>query len=157
MYIDKELWKKLKENVDNLYWDIDRMSTDGVLFLKEINNYIKCIEKTKSNKIYIINTNAIADSEVSYGTPLVTTNEKEAKEMFKQAVKDAKCDFDYDNLDLANEDDEDCVDDIDGYFSESDDSFSLYIDGEYSKNNISVRLIEYDIDKMNNKEEDICL
>ena len=38
MYIDKKLWEKLKENIDNLYWDEDRMSSDGRYFLKQIDN-----------------------------------------------------------------------------------------------------------------------
>ena len=49
MYIDKNLWEKLKESIDNLYWDIDRMSRDGKYFLKEIDNCINKIEKNKKN------------------------------------------------------------------------------------------------------------
>jgi len=44
MYIDKILWEKLKENIDNLYWDEDRMSSDGRYFLKQIDNNVKEIE-----------------------------------------------------------------------------------------------------------------
>ena len=40
MFVDKKLWEKLKENIDNLYWDEDRMSSDGRYFLKQIDNNI---------------------------------------------------------------------------------------------------------------------
>lgn len=47
MIIDKNSWKKLKEYVDNLYWDEDRMSSDGVHFLNKLDNEIKQIEKNQ--------------------------------------------------------------------------------------------------------------
>ena len=50
MFIDKKLWEKLKENIDNLYWDEQRMSGDGRYFLKEIDNNIKEIERNSIKK-----------------------------------------------------------------------------------------------------------
>ena len=47
MIIDKNSWEKLKEYVDNLYWDEDRMSSDGVHFLNNLDNEIKQIEKNQ--------------------------------------------------------------------------------------------------------------
>lgn len=47
MIIDNNSWKKLKEYVDNLYWDEDRMSSDGVHFLNKLDNEIKQIEKNQ--------------------------------------------------------------------------------------------------------------
>lgn len=49
MNIDKKDWEKLKEMIDNLYWDEDRMSRDGRYFLKSIDKIISDIE-SKSNK-----------------------------------------------------------------------------------------------------------
>lgn len=45
MYIEKEDWLKIVQNVENLYWDEDRMSRDGLYFLKEIESTIKSVEK----------------------------------------------------------------------------------------------------------------
>lgn len=45
MIINNKSWEKLKEYVDNLYWDEDRMSRDGVHFLNKLDNEIKQIEK----------------------------------------------------------------------------------------------------------------
>ena len=50
MFIDKKLWDKLNENIDNLYWDEQRMSGDGRYFLKEIDNNIKEIERNSIKK-----------------------------------------------------------------------------------------------------------
>ena len=48
MIIDKKIWKKIKENIDNLYWDEDRMSRDGIYFLKQLDNLVEKAEKRKS-------------------------------------------------------------------------------------------------------------
>lgn len=45
MIIDKKIWKKIKENIDNLYWDEDRMSRDGIYFLKQLDNLVEKAEK----------------------------------------------------------------------------------------------------------------
>ena len=49
MYISNEELEKIKEYVDNLYWDQDRMSRDGRYFLNKLDNYIKKLEKEKEN------------------------------------------------------------------------------------------------------------
>ena len=49
MIINNKSWEKLKEYVDNLYWDEDRMSSDGVHFLNKLDNEIKQIEKNSKN------------------------------------------------------------------------------------------------------------
>ena len=41
MYISNEELEKIKEYVDNLYWDRDRMSRDGRYFLNKLDNYNK--------------------------------------------------------------------------------------------------------------------
>lgn len=45
MYIEKEDWLKIVQNVENLYWDEDRMSRDGLYFLKELESTIRNVEK----------------------------------------------------------------------------------------------------------------
>ena len=53
MYISNVELEKIKEYVDNLYWDQDRMSRDGRYFLNKLDNYIKKLVKEKENNIYI--------------------------------------------------------------------------------------------------------
>jgi len=50
MYIEKDDWLKIVQNVENLYWDEDRMSRDGLYFLKQLENTIKSIEKKQKLK-----------------------------------------------------------------------------------------------------------
>ena len=58
MYISNEELEKIKEYVDNLYWDQDRMSRDGRYFLNKLDNEINNkskdieIEKTKIQSFY---------------------------------------------------------------------------------------------------------
>ena len=49
MYIEKDDWLKIVQNVENLYWDEDRMSRDGLYFLKQLENTIKSIEQKQKN------------------------------------------------------------------------------------------------------------
>ena len=55
MYIDKKLWEKLKENIDNLYWDQDRMSRDGRYFLKQLDINVNEIENDSKREVCSIN------------------------------------------------------------------------------------------------------
>jgi len=43
------------------------------------------------------------------------------------------------------------------HYSKSDDSFELYLDGEYNSNNFSIQIKEYDIDKKLNKDMEVNL
>ena len=54
MYIDKKLWEKLKENIDNLYWDQDRMSRDGRYFLKQLDINVNEIENYSKREVNFI-------------------------------------------------------------------------------------------------------
>ena len=51
MIINNKSWEKLKEYVDNLYWDEDRMSRDGVHFLNKLDNEMKQIEKDSKSML----------------------------------------------------------------------------------------------------------
>ena len=59
MIINNKSWEKLKEYVDNLYWDEDRMSRDGVHFLNKLDNEIKQIEKNSKNIVYVMMSHLI--------------------------------------------------------------------------------------------------
>ena len=74
MYISNEELEKIKEYVDNLYWDQDRMSRDGRYFLNKLDNYIKKLEKEKENNIYVITNNAVVDDEIDYSIYGVAIN-----------------------------------------------------------------------------------
>ena len=103
MYISNEELEKIKEYVDNLYWDQDRMSRYGRYFLNKLDNYIKKLEKEKENNIYVITNNAVVDDEIDYSIYGVATDINEAKKIFNQAVKDAKTDSDFENLEAVEE------------------------------------------------------
>lgn len=148
MYIEKDLWNELKECINNLYWDEDRMSSDGLYFLNKLDKYSKEIERKSSDKVYVITNNAVVNDEIDYSIYDVTTNKEEAKNIFKSVVRDTKCDSDFENINPIN------VKDINnsGYdeewvYNETDDSFELFLNGEYNSNNYSIRIIEYDINQ----------
>ena len=61
MYISNEELEKIKEYVDNLYWDQDRMSRDGRYFLNKLDNYIQKICKIFCIFIEIFEKSSIFD------------------------------------------------------------------------------------------------
>lgn len=81
MFIDKEQWEKLKENIDNLYWDQDRMSRDGVYFLKQLDINIKNIESNAKNELYVVTNNAVVDDEIDYKIAGVCSSLDNAKKI----------------------------------------------------------------------------
>ena len=148
MYIDKKLWEELKACIDNMYWDQDRMSRDGLYFLNKLDKYSKEIERKSSDKVYVITNNAIVDDEIDYSIYDVTTDKEEAKNIFKSAVRDMKCDSDFENINAINLNDFNNSDyDEEWVYSETDNSFELFLNGEYNSNNYSIRIIEYDINR----------
>lgn len=157
MFIDKKLWEKLKENIDNLYWDEDRMSSDGVYFLKQIDNNVKEIERKNIKEVFVVTNNAIVDDQIDYRIAGVCTSKENAKKLFFQTVKDVKCDSDFeeinpikinDDIDLSKIDSEWC-------YEEDDCGFNLYLNGEYNSNNFSVQIERFKLDnilELDNKE-----
>ena len=148
MYIDKILWEKLKENIDNLYWYEDRMSSDGRYFLKQIDNKVKEIESKNIKEVYVVTNNAIVDDQIDYKVAGVCTSKENAKKLFSQVVKDAKCDADFENInpikitddiDLSKIDTEWC-------YEEDEYGFNLYLNGEYNSNNFSVQIEKFKLD-----------
>ena len=74
MYIDKKLWEKLKENIDNLYWDQDRMSRDGRYFLKQLDINVNEIENYSKREVYVVTNNAVTYGEIDYKIAGVCTS-----------------------------------------------------------------------------------
>ena len=150
MFIDKKLWEKLKENIDNLYWDEDRMSSDGKYFLKQIDNNVKEIEKNNIKEVFVVTNNAIVDDQIDYKIAGVCTTKENAKKLFSQTVNDVKCDSDFeevnpikitDDIDLSKIDSEWC-------YEEDDYGFNLYLNGEYNSNNFSVQIERFKLDNI---------
>lgn len=150
MFIDKKLWEKLKENIDNLYWDEDRMSSDGVYFLKQIDNNVKEIERNNIKEVFVVTNNAIVDDQIDYKIAGVCTSKENAKKLFFQTIKDVKFDSDFeeinpikitDDIDLSKIDSEWC-------YEEDDYGFNLYLNGEYNSNNFSVQIERFKLDNI---------
>ena len=155
MYINNEELEKIKEYVDNLYWDQDRMSRDGRYFLNKLDNYIQKLEKEKENNIYVITNNAVVDDEIDYSIYGVATDINEAKKIFNQAVKDAKTYSDFENLDDVEENSPDFKNnDGEWIYNESDNSFELWCNGEYNSNNYSIQIKKYELDKEKELNDD---
>lgn len=144
MIIDKEDWKNLKNSIDNIYWDIDRMSSDGKCFLNISTNLINKVEKNQNDKIYVVMENTIIDDEIFNGIIGVTTSLKDAKLIMKNEIKTLNKIMDFDSLNATNINDVDNIDEYDNeWLYEKDDySYSLYLNGEYNSNNISVSIKE---------------
>ena len=159
MRISNENWKKICENADGLYWDIDRMSQDGKYFLNKLTKTLKEVEKENkedNDKIYVVVNNAIVDDEICYSVGGATLSKKESKEIFNEVVRNVKIDADFDNLDALDLDNEENNTNEDRwYYSESEDSFELYLNGEYNSNNFSVKIVSFDIN--NEKKKDMEL
>ena len=84
MIINNKSWEKLKEYVDNLYWDEDRMSRDGVHFLNKLDNEIKQIEKDSKNIVYVITSNCVCNDESFDNVIAVTPSLSYDKKLYKE-------------------------------------------------------------------------
>lgn len=155
MYIEKEKWENLKEIFSDLSWEQDRLSHDGRYFLTKLNNLINNIDRTKSDKVYVITNNAITDDEIDYQIKGVAFTKDEANRLFEEAIRDAKIDSDFDNLDAIDVSNGTELPDEQWHYSKSDDSFELYLEGEYNSNNFSIQIKEYDIDKKLDKDMEV--
>ena len=157
MFIRKEDWDKLISSFKELYSSYDLMGDNGRDRLDDIDIAIENIKDNSSDKMYVITNNAVVDDEIDYSIYGVATDKEKAKEVFKQAVKDAKCDSDFDNLDAIDINDNNSnMDQDEWYYDETENSFELYLNGEYNSNNFSIQLLEYDIEPKNELESEIC-
>lgn len=160
MIIDNNSWKKLKEYVDNLYWDEDRMSNDGVHFLNKLDNEIKQIEKKSKNIVYVITSNCVCNDESFDNVIAVTPSLSYAKKLFKEEIESIKNDLDFNDLDaIKYETDMDLNNsDYDGrwMFEEKETEFILCQNGEYNSNHFIVSLeqreLEQELSKRKEKE-----
>ena len=153
MFIDKEKWNKLIESFNKIYSNYDYFSDNMKDLIDKVDICIDDIKRNKNNKIYVITNNAVYNDEIDYSLYGVTTNKEYAKKLFKDAVRDAKCDSDFDNINPIDIKNIDKLPSEEWCFEESDDSFELFLNGEYNSNNFSIKILEYDVE--NKKELDM--
>ena len=157
MYISEENYKKLKEYIDNLYWDQDRMSSSGKYYLDTLDEFVSSFKN--NNKVYVITDNAVVDDEIINNVYGVAVSKNEANKIFNQAVKDAKCDFEFDVVNPINIDDYNHNCDGEWIYDENEKSFEMWLEGEYNSNNINIELLELELTNNleNEKEEEYGL
>lgn len=153
MFIDKERWNKLIESFNKIYSNYDYFSDNMKDLIDKVDICIDDIKRNKNNKIYVITNNAVYNDKIDYNLYGVTTNKEYAKKLFKDAVRDAKCDSDFDNINPIDIKNVDKLPSEEWYFEESEDSFELFLNGEYNSNNFSIKILEYDVE--NKKELDM--
>lgn len=153
MFIDKEKWNKLIESFNKIYSNYDYFGDYMKDLIDKVDICIDDIKRNKNNKIYVITNNAVYNDEIDYNLYGVTTNKEYAKKLFKDAVRDAKCDSDFDNINPVDIKNIDKLPSEEWCFEESDDSFELFLNGEYNSNNFSIKILEYDVE--NKKELDM--
>ena len=153
MFIDKEKWNKLIERFSKVYSNYDYFSDNMKDLIDEVDICIDDIKRNINNKIYVITNNAVYNDEIDYSLYGVTTNKEYAKKLFNDAVRDAKCDSDFDNINPVDIKNIDKLPSEEWCFEESEDSFELFLNGEYNSNNFSIKILEYDAE--NKKELDM--
>lgn len=153
MFIDKEKWNKLIESFNKIYSNYDYFNDNMKDLIDKVDICIDDIKRNKNNKIYVITNNAVYNDEIDYNLYGVTTNKEYAKKLFNDAVRDAKCDSDFDNINPVDIKNIDKLPSEEWCFEESEDSFELFLNGEYNSNNFSIKILEYDVE--NKKELDM--
>lgn len=153
MFIDKEKWNKLIESFNKIYSNYDYFNDNMKDLIDKVDICIDDIKRNKNNKIYVITNNAVYNDEIDYNLYGVTTNKEYAKKIFKDAVRDTKCDSDFDNINPIDIKNIDKLPSEEWCFEESDDSFELFLNGEYNSNNFSIKILEYDVE--NKKDLDM--
>lgn len=150
MYIENEKWKKLIKEFKKLYSNYDYCSDSIKDSLDNIDISIDDIEQNKSNKLYIVTNNAIVDDEISYDIKGFAFAKDEAEKLYEDAINEAKCCIDFDNLDTVNVTDGIELADEKWHYTKSDNFFEMYLEGEYNSNNFTISIEEYYIE--NNKD-----
>lgn len=157
MYIEKEKREKLKESFQKIYSGYDNFSDSTKDLIDDTDICIEDIDKTKSNKVYVITNNAIVDDEIDYQIRGVAFTLDDANKIFEEAIRDAKIDADFENIDAIDVSNGTEYPDQKWHYSKSDDNFELYLEGEYNSNNFSIQIKEYDISKSINKDMEVDL
>lgn len=145
MYVDIKSWELLKKYIDDLYWDNDRLSSSGKYTLNHIDSMLNKIEEKYNNKIYVITSDYVYDDNGGSTIIGITFSKKEAKKLFDETIKQLKLDVDFDNLYVQNGDDVELGSYEGWIYFKSDNSFSLYENGEYNSNHYDVSLNELDL------------
>ncbi len=163
MIIDKKDFNKLKKYIDNLYWDEDRMSDDGLFFLNLLDKEIKKIECKSKNNIYVITSNCICDDESFNNILGLTTSLSYAKKLFNEEIESIKRNTDFKDLDVIEYNENinlnDSIYDNKWIIEENDKEFILYQNCNYNSNHFIVSLEQRKLEEELNKEivEDQCL
>ena len=155
MFIDKEKWNKLIESFNKIYSNYDYFSDNMKDLIDKVDICIDDIKRNKNNKIYVITNNAVYNDEIDYNLYGVTTNKEYAKKLFKDAVRDAKCDSDFDNINPVDIKNIDKLPSEEWCFEETEDSFELFLNGEYNSNNFSIKILEYDVENKNELDMEV--
>ena len=155
MFIDKEKWNKLIESFNKVYSNYDYFSHNMKDLIDKVDICIDDIKRNRNNKIYVITNNAVYNDEIDYNLYGVTTNKEYAIKLFKDAVRDAKCDSDFDNINPVDIKNIDKLPSEEWCFEESDDSFELFLNGEYNSNNFSIKILEYDVENKNELDMEV--
>lgn len=155
MFIDKEKWNKLIESFNKIYSNYDYFSDNMKDLIDKVDICIDDIKRNKNNKIYVITNNAVYNDEIDYSLYGVTTNKEYAKKLFKDAVRDAKCDSDFDNINPVDIKNIDKLPSEEWCFEESEDSFELFLNEEYNSNNFSIKILEYDVENKNELDMEV--
>ena len=155
MFIDKEKWNKLIESFNKIYSNYDYFNDNMKDLIDKVDICIDDIKRNKNNKIYVITNNAVYNDEIDYNLYGVTTNKEYAIKLFKDAVRDAKCDSDFDNINPVDIKNINKLPSEEWCFEESDDSFELFLNGEYNSNNFSIKILEYDVENKNESDMEV--
>ena len=146
MFIKKDSWDKFIENYNKLLREYDGF---GDSLRELVDNIDTCVDKIReeaSDKVYVITNNAIYDDEIDYHIYGVTASKTEAQKLFECAIKDAKCDSDFENINPIDVTNGIEKSDENWHYVQTDKFFELYLNGEYNSNNFSIELLEYDIE-----------
>ena len=142
MYIDKNEWIILKDYIKELSTDYKNGLNDLIEDnLHDAQSIMENIERTSSNKIYVITNNAVVDDVIDYQIYDIATNKNDAQRIFNKAIEDAKCDVGWNTINPINIDNIDNTNELNEVwcYSISDNSFNLYQNGNYNSNNFSTK------------------
>lgn len=102
--------------------------------------------KNDSNKVYVINDDSIWDYEDCSKVVEVAKTKEQAMKTFKKYVKQVKKELDFENLDIITEEEAENGDD--GYVVEdTNDNFSIYLNGDYNNNHTCISIVEKTLKK----------
>ena len=157
MFIEKEKWDKLVENMNILYSNYDSFGDNLKNLVDNVDICVDDIKESISNKVYVITNNAVVDDEIIYDIAGVTTSLEEAKYLLSETVKDIKCDADFDTLNAVKLTDDINPSKLDEVwvYEENDLGFELYLNGNYNSNNYSAQIEKFDIMKELDKDNSI--